>query len=47
MSGLGLIPKLGNELEKCEIFSMTKITRIPHKFVEINTKLLRTFDTWR
>ena len=36
MSGLGLIPKL----EKCEIFSMTKITRNPHKFVEINTELL-------
>ena len=40
MSGLGSIPKLENELEKCEIFSMTKITRNPHKFVEINTELL-------
>ena len=26
MSGLGLIPKLENELEKCEICTMTKIT---------------------
>ena len=40
MSGQGLIPKLENEFEKCEICSMTKITRKPHKFVERNTKLL-------
>ena len=40
MSGLGLIPKLENELEKCEICSMTKITRKPYKSIERNTKLL-------
>ena len=40
MSGLGLIPKLENELEICEICSMTKITRKPHKSVERNTELL-------
>ena len=40
MSGLGLIPKLENELEKYEICSMTKITRKPHKSVERNTELL-------
>ena len=40
MSGLGLIPKLENELENCEICSMTKITRKPHKSVERNTELL-------
>ena len=40
MSGLGLIPKLENELEKCEICSMTKITQKPHKSVERNTELL-------
>ena len=40
MSGLGLIPKLENELEKCEICSMTKITRKPHKLVERNIELL-------
>ena len=43
MSGLGLIPKLENELEKCEICSMTKITRKPHKLVERNTELLELF----
>ena len=36
MSGLNLIPKL----EKCEICSMTKITRKPHKSIERNTELL-------
>ena len=36
MSSLGLIPKLENELEKCEIFSITKITRKPYKSVERN-----------
>ena len=40
MSGLGLIPKLENELDKCEICSMTKITSKPHKSIERNTKLL-------
>ena len=40
MSGLGLIPKLENELEKCEICSMTKITQKPHKSIERNTELL-------
>ncbi|XP_075659253.1 uncharacterized protein LOC142629157 [Castanea sativa] len=40
MSGLGLIPKLENELEKCEICSMTKITQKSHKSIERNTELL-------
>ena len=40
MSGLGLISKLENELEKCEICSITKITRKPHKSIERNTELL-------
>ena len=43
MSGLGLIPELENELEKCEICSMTKITRKSHKSVERNTELLELF----
>lgn len=38
MSGLGLIPKLENELEKCEICSVTKITQKPHKSIERNTE---------
>ena len=41
MSGLGLIPKLENELEKCAICSMNKITRNPHKSVERNIELLK------
>ena len=41
LSGLHLIPKLENELGKCEICSMTKITRKPHKSVERNTELLK------
>ena len=40
MSGLGLIPKLENELEKGAICSMNKITRNPHKSVERNIELL-------
>ena len=40
MSGLGLIRKLENELEKCEICSMIKITHKPHKSIERNTELL-------
>ena len=40
MSGLGLIPKLENELEKCETCGMIKITIKPHKSIERNTKLL-------
>ena len=40
LSGLRLIPKLENELGKCEICSMTKITRNPHKSIERNTELL-------
>ena len=39
-SGLGLIPKLEYELEKCEICSMNKITQKPHKSIERNTELL-------
>jgi hypothetical protein len=40
MSYLGLIPKLEIEFEKCEICSMTKITRKSYKSVERDSKLL-------
>ena len=40
MSCLGLIPKLENEFEKCEICSMTKITRKFYKSVERDSELL-------
>ena len=46
MSGLGLIPKLENELEKCKICSMTKIIRKPHKLVERNTELLELIHSY-
>lgn len=40
MSHVGLLPKLHNELEKCEFCSMTKITKQPHHKVERNSELL-------
>ena len=46
MSGLGLIPKLENKLEKCEICSMTKIARKPHKSIERNTRLLELIHSY-
>ena len=40
MSGLGLIPRLSKDFEKCETCSQAKITKRPHKSVVRNTELL-------
>ena len=40
MNSLGLIPKLSKIFEKCETCSQAKITKMPHKSVVKNTKLL-------
>ena len=45
MSGLGLIPKLNNKFEKCEVCSIAKITKGPHKSVVRNTTLLELIHT--
>ena len=39
-NNLGLIPKLSKNFEKCETYSQAKITKMPHKSVVKNTKLL-------
>ena len=40
ISSLGLIPKLSKYFEKCKTCSQAKITRMPHKSVLRNIKLL-------
>ena len=40
MSSLGLIPRPSKDFKKCETCSQAKITKMPHKSVVRNTKLL-------
>lgn len=46
---MGLIPKLENEFEKCEYYSMAIIMRKPFKSVDRNTELLELthFDIYK
>ena len=45
MSGLGLIPMVKNNFEKCEACSKVKITKMPHFQVERKTDLLELVHT--
>ena len=45
MSSLELIPKVTKNFEKSEVCSKAKITKMSHKSVEKNTKLLELFHT--